>query len=207
MNSGIRKIGFSILLTVLTLALAQGFGNAQNEKEVSTKSASQTQIQPNSDTYVIGAEDVLSIQVWKEEALSQTVTVRTDGKISLPLIDEVQATGLTPLQLKEVLTRKFKAYVEDPIVTVMVREGKSFKIYITGQVSRPGVINLVGEVSFLQFIAQVGGFTEWANQKKILIIRKEGNKENRILVNYKKIVSGDAPNFMLKPGDVIIVPD
>jgi polysaccharide export outer membrane protein len=207
MNSGIGKIGFSILLILLGLGLAQGFGNAQNEKEVSTKSVSQTQIQPNSDTYIIGAEDVLSIQVWKEEALSQTVTVRTDGKISLPLIDEVQATGLTPLQLKEVLTQKFKAYVEDPIVTVMVREGKSFKIYITGQVSRPGVINLVGEVSFLQFIAQVGGFTEWANQKKILIIRKEGNKENRILVNYKKIVSGDAPNFMLKPGDVIIVPD
>ncbi len=198
---------------LFTYIIVGDFASAENEKGVSSKSASTApvpiSIPPDSDKYLIGPEDVLFIQVWKEDALSQQVLVRSDGKISLPLIDEVQAVGLTPLQLKELLIRKFKEYIDDPQITVMVREARSFKIYVLGQVARPGVITLAGETSILQVISMAGGFTEWANQKKILLIRNEKGKENRKTINFKKIISGDDinANILLKPGDTIIVPD
>jgi polysaccharide export outer membrane protein len=157
---------------------------------------------------VIGPEDVLSITVWKEEALSRTVPVRIDGKISLPLIDDVQAAGFTARQLKDLLTNKLKEFVENPNVSVTIVEANSFKVFISGQVKAPGVYRLRSETSLLQFIPMVGGFTEWANQKKILIIRREGGQEKRLTVNYKKIVTGKNPelNIILKSGDTIIVP-
>lgn len=207
------KIGLSFILVILSLFIAQGFVIAQNEKEVSAKSTAAAPVAlpvpPDSDKYLIGPEDVLFIQVWKEEQLSQSVMVRADGKISLPLIDEIQAAGLTPLQLKEVLTQKFKQFVETPVVTVMVREAKSFKVYIGGQVLKPGVYTLVEAITFLQLVPMAGGFTEWANQRKILLVRKEGGQEKRITINYKKIISGEdlSNNVLLKPGDTIIVPD
>ena len=141
--------------------------------------------------------------------MSQSVMVRSDGKISLPLIDEIQAAGLTPLKLKEVLTEKFKKFVDNPLVTVMVREARSFKVYVSGQVAKPGVFTLVGETTILQIIPMAGGFTEWANQRKVLLIRRENGRESRITINYKKIISGEDinANILLKPGDTIIVPD
>jgi polysaccharide export outer membrane protein len=147
--------------------------------------------------------------VWKEENLSRTVPVRMDGKISLPLVDEIQAAGLTPLQLKELLIQKLKEFVDIPNISVMVMEANSFKVYVSGQVKSPGVYRLKSETSLLQIIIMAGGFTDWANQKKILIIRKENGKEKRIIVNYKKIVKGEDPNanVILKSGDSIIVPD
>jgi polysaccharide export outer membrane protein len=134
--------------------------------------------------------------------------VRMDGKISVPLIDEVQAAGLTPLQLKEVLIEKFKKFIDNPNISVIVIEANSFKVYITGQVRTPGVYRIRSETSLPQGIAMAGGFTDWANQKKILIIRKENGKEKRITANYKKIVEGNEPisNSILKSGDTIIVP-
>ena len=210
MNFIIKKIYVSvILLIVMSFVIVQALAYAQSQREVSAKPASQSQVPPDSDKYLIGPEDVLFIQVWKEEQLSQTVMVRTDGKISLPLIDEIQAAGLTPLRLKEVLTQKFKQFVETPIITVMVREAKSFKVYIGGQVVRPGVYTLVEEITLLQLIPLAGGFTEWANQRKILLVRKEGGQEKRITINYKKIISGEdlSHNMVLKPGDTIMVPD
>jgi polysaccharide export outer membrane protein len=131
-----------------------------------------------------------------------------DGKITLPLIDDVQAAGFTARQLKEVLTKRLKEFVENPNVSVMVMEANSYKVYVSGQVRTPGIYRLRSETTLLQIIPMAGGFTDWANPKKILIIRKEGNKEKRITVNYKKIVKGDAPdsNIILKAGDAIIVP-
>jgi polysaccharide export outer membrane protein len=131
-----------------------------------------------------------------------------DGNISLPLIDEVQAAGLTPLQLKEILTDKLKSFVDLPNVSVTVMEANSYKVYVSGQVRSPGVYRLRSETSILQIIPMAGGFTEWANQKKILIIRKEGGKEKRITINYKNLIKGEEPNSksILKAGDTIIVP-
>jgi polysaccharide export outer membrane protein len=131
-----------------------------------------------------------------------------DGKISLPLIQEVKAAGLTPLQLKEVLTRKFKEFIENPIVSVTVTEVNSYKVYVIGQVKNPGVQRLRSETTVTQIIVLAGGFTDWANQKKILVVRKEDGREKRITVNYKRIMAGKDldSNIILKAGDTIVVP-
>ena len=166
----------------------------------------QADVAADSDQYVIGPEDILHIHVWREEALTRTVPVRVDGNISLPLAQEVRAAGLTPLQLKEVLTTKLRKFIENPIVSVTVTEANSFKAFVSGEVRTPGVYRLRSETSILQIIPMAGGFTEWANQKKIMIIRKEAGKEKRMRVNYKDAVSGEGPNITLQPGDTIIVP-
>jgi polysaccharide export outer membrane protein len=178
---------------------------AQNDREKKETRPEWTSV---SESYVIGPEDVLYINVWKEEALSRTVPVRTDGRISLPLVDDVQAAGFTARQLKEVLTKRFKEFIDNPVVSVVVTEANSYKVYVSGQVKTPGVYRLRSETTVLQIIPMAGGFTDWANQKKILVIRREDGKEKRITVNYKKILKGDAPdsNIILKPGDTVIVP-
>lgn len=164
-------------------------------------------VKPSSpEAYVIGPEDILNIYVWKEETLSRTVPVRVDGKISLPLVNEIQAAGLTPQQLQEMIAQRLKDFVADPVVSVIVMESNSIKVYVSGQVRNPGVHRLRSETTLLQIIPMVGGFTEWANPKKILVIRKEGDKEIRMTVNYKKMVDGKIPALVLKPGDTIIVP-
>lgn len=181
---------------------------SQTERELLLKKESQAAVPADSADYIIGPEDNLYIHVWNEQHLSRTVLVRMDGKISLPLVDEIQAAGLTPLQLKESLTQKLKDFVDAPNVSVMVMDTNSFKVYISGEIAKPGVYTLKSETSLLQFVIMAGGFTQWANQKKILIIRKENGKEKRMKINYKKIVKGDDPgsNIVLKPGDTIIVP-
>ena len=200
---------FILIVMLMIIFFGLSLSNSQETKAIPGKGLSQSQVPPDSDKYVIGPEDVLQILVWKEETLSQSVMVRSDGKISLPLIDEIQAAGLTPLKLKEVLTERFKEFVENPLVTVMVREARSFKVFVSGQVAKPGVFTLVGETTILQIIPMAGGFTEWANQRKVLLIRRENGRESRMTINYKKIISGEDinANILLKPGDTIIVPD
>ncbi len=158
------------------------------------------------EEYIIGPEDVLEIHVWREQALSGKVSVRADGKISLPLIQDVPAAGLTLSQLQEKLIERLKEFVDSPNVSVTVLEVNSYKVFISGQVKSPGVHRLRTKTTLLQFIPMVGGFTDWAKQKRILIIRKENGEEKRITVNYKKMVDGKVPAFVLKSGDTIIVP-
>ena len=157
------------------------------------------------DQYVIGPEDVLLIYVWGEDSITKTVPVRIDGKISLPLVDDIQAAGLTPLQLKEVLTEKLKNFVESPTITVTVMEANSFKVYVSGEVKQPGVHRIRSEITLVKLIIMTGGFTEWADQKKILIITKEKGMEKRMTVNYRKIIEGDEPDVVIKRGDTVIV--
>lgn len=178
-----------------------------SKKEL-TKGAIQEGAVPQSAQYTIGPEDVLQIHVWKEPALSATVPVRIDGKISLPLIHDVQAAGLTPLQLQETLVEKLKDFIESPNVSVTVTDPSSFKVFVSGEVRTPGVFRLRTQTTLFQIIPMAGGFTEWANPKKILIIRNEDGKEKRFTVNYKKSIKGKDPesNIILKPGDTIIVP-
>jgi len=199
-------IGIGLLLIGHSLAFSQ---TEKAEKETLLKKQAQAEVVADSENYIIGSEDILYIHIWKEEHLSRTVPVRRDGIISLPLVDEIKAEGLTPLQLKEILAQRFKEFIGDPNITVMVMEANSFKVYLSGQIRNPGVYRLRSETSLLQIISMAGGFTDWANQKKILIIRKESGKEKRITVNYKKIVKGEDPgsNIILKAGDTIIVPD
>ena len=181
--------------------------NAQDK----TTSASATDQSPkgdvkaDSDTYIIGPEDMINIYVWKEESLTKTVPVRIDGKISLPLIDDIQAAGMTPLKLKQVITEKLKGFVENPTVTVTVMEANSYTIYVTGEVKTPGALRIRHETTLLKAIITAGGFTEWANKRKILIITTENGKEKRITANYNKIIDGDTPDIVIKRGDTIIV--
>jgi polysaccharide export outer membrane protein len=198
----IGSIGTLILLIMANMAYPQA------DKEILSKKEAQAEVAADSNSYIIGAEDVLYIHVWKEETLSKTVTVRMDGKISLPLVDDIQAAGITPLRLKEKLTESLKDFVEAPSVTVIVMEANSFKVYFSGEIKTPGVLRLRTETSLAQAISMVGGFTEWANQSKIIIIRKENGREKRFTVNYKKIVKGKDldSNIILKSGDTIIVP-
>ena len=198
----IGSIGTLILLVMISMAYPQA------DKEILSRKEAQPEAAVDGDQYMIGPEDILYIHVWKEEALTRTVPVRMDGKISLPLVQEVKAAGLTPLQLKEVLMRKLKEFVENPIVSVTVMEANSYKVHVIGMVRNPGVYRLRSETTVVQIISLAGGFTEWANQKKILIVRKEDGREKRMTVNYKKIMSGSntSSDVILKPGDTIIVP-
>ncbi len=203
MKSRNGKFGWTGMALLLLLPLA---AYAQGEKDALSQKQAQGEVIADSSQYVIGPEDTLYVHVWKEETLSRTVPVRIDGKISLPLIDEIQAAGLTPLQLKENLIKRFRDFVDIPNVSVIVMEANSFKVFVSGQVKTPGVVRLRSETSILQLIPMVGGFTDWANEKKVLVIRKEGGQERRITINYKRIVNGKDPNFVLKSGDTIIVP-
>jgi polysaccharide export outer membrane protein len=160
----------------------------------------------DSDQYIIGPEDVLHVFVWREETLTQTVPVRKDGKISLPLVDDIQAAGLTPLQLKDALTKKLKGFVDSPTVTITIKEANSFKVYVSGEVKQPGVHNIRSEMTLVRLITLVGGFTEWANKRKILIISPgEKGADKRATVNYNKIIDGDEPDVVIKRGDTVIV--
>ena len=196
------------ILVVWIVFLLTSIVYSQGNKEIFPKKQAQPEVAADSNDYCIGPEDVLYIHVWKEETLSRAIPVRMDGKISLPLIDDIQAAGLTPLQLKEVLIQKLNDFVNVPNVSVSVMEANSFKVYVSGQVKTPGVYRLRSETTVLQIIPMAGGFTEWANQKKIVIIRKENGKERRVTVNYKKLVKGDdlQSNAILKAGDTVIVP-
>jgi len=203
-----KKLHTIGVMTGFAIFIFFSIAYSQTDKEILLKKEAQAEIPADSASYVIGAEDVLYIHVWKDETLSKTVSVRTDGKISIPLIDEIKAAGLTPLQLKEKLTEKLKEYLDVPTVTVIVMEANSFKVYVSGQVRTPGVLRLRTETSLAQAVSMVGGFTDWANQSKIIIIRKENGKEKRFTINYKKIIQGKDlnSNILLKPGDTIIVP-
>jgi len=204
-----KKILSMGVITGCVVLILISMAYPQADKEILLKKEAQAEIPADSDSYIIGSEDVLYIHVWGEDkTLSKQITVRIDGKISMPLVDDIQAAGLTPLQLKGKLTERLKDFVEAPNVTVIVMEANSFKVYFSGQVKTPGVLRLRTETSIAQAISMVGGFTDWANQSKIIIIRREDGKEKRFTVNYKKIISGKdlQSNIILKSGDTIIVP-
>lgn len=161
-----------------------------------------------SGDYRIGVGDVLNIQVWKEADLTRSVPVRPDGKISFPLLDDLQAAGLTPLELKLVLTERLKQYLSEPRVTVLVEEVNSYKVYVMGEVVTQGAQVLKNKTDLLQLISLAGGFTAFAKRKEIIIIRNNGKNGARITVNYEKILNGKSPeqNLILEPGDTVVVP-
>jgi polysaccharide export outer membrane protein len=158
--------------------------------------------------YSIGPEDVLTIDVWKEPEISRTVPVRRDGKISLPLLNDVQAAGLTPTQLSSEIVEKLNETVINPQVTVIVTQMSSQRIYILGQVIRGGAYPLVPDLTAVQALSVAGGFTPFANVKKIYIMRTENGESKILPINYKEMASGRKPqqNIALKPGDTIVVP-
>jgi polysaccharide biosynthesis/export protein len=158
--------------------------------------------------YVIGAQDVLDVSVWKEPDLSRQVPVRPDGKISLPLLNDVQALGLTPTELASQITAGLEKFVTSPQVTVIVSQINSQRVYILGEVGRVGAYGLLPGMTVLQALSNAGGFTPYANLKGIYVLRQDSGKQQKLLFNYKEVISGkkSEQNIELKPGDTIVVP-
>jgi polysaccharide export outer membrane protein len=162
-----------------------------------------------SQDYLIGPEDVVEVMVWKNPDLSRVVNVRPDGKISLPLIGDLQAAGLTAEQLRDEVTKKLKVYYkEPPQVSVIVRQVNSYAIYILGEVRSPGRYVVKTGTTFLQAVTLAGGFTDFAATNRIMVRRrgKKGAKETVIHIRYKDVIAGKQDNILLKPGDTLIVP-
>jgi polysaccharide export outer membrane protein len=164
---------------------------------------------PLPEGYVIGPEDVLTVIVWRERELSAEVVVRPDGKISLPLLNDVQAAGLTPEGLAEVVEKAATKFVKDSDATVIVKEIRSRKVFVLGEVAKPGVFPLTSETTVLQLIASVGGLLEYADRKNILILRIENGRERRLKFNYNDVIAGKnlQQNILLQPGDTVLVRD
>jgi polysaccharide biosynthesis/export protein len=190
------KHTFAMLIGIL---LVMGnLSSAQNDSKQSPQA---------SPSYVIGPDDTLAISVWKEPDLTATLPVRADGMISLPLLNDVQASGLTPMQLAASITEKLKKFVADPRVTVVVTQMNSQRVYVTGEVLHSGAVNLTPDMTVLQALA-TAGFSQFANTKAIYVLRSENGTQKKYPVNYKKLIKGEAgaQNILLKPGDTIVVP-
>ena len=205
------KVVFFLSATLFALGLSaqSNLSSSNADKRDTTVNAAAAPAKPpeNSPDYVIGADDTLHISVWKEPDLSETLPVRPDGKISMPLLNDVTAAGLTPLELKDSITEKLKKYVSDPRVTVVVTAMNSRRIFVTGEVNHSGPISLLPHMTVLQALAQAG-FTQFANPKAIYILRTQDGKQGKLPFNYKDVVKGNHPeqNIELKPGDTIVVP-
>jgi polysaccharide biosynthesis/export protein len=156
--------------------------------------------------YVIGAEDSLQVTVWKEPTLSGTIPVRPDGMISLVLVGDLRAAGLTPMALSADISQKLKKYIQDPVVTVVVLGVNSQRIFTVGELNKVGPIMLTPGMTPLQAIVSAGGLTQFANSKHIYILRTVAGKQQKIPFNYKQALKGDNQNVSLIPGDTIVVP-
>jgi polysaccharide export outer membrane protein len=184
-------------------------GADQADKKAAENHTAAAQAAHSDDTYVIGANDVLAINVWKEPDVSRSVPVRSDGKISLPLVGELQASGQTPRQLEQEITKRLQSYISEPEVTVIVTDSKSQKINILGMVARPGAYLLTSSTTVLDAVAMAGGFKDFAKQKSIYVLRQgTDGAQKRIPFNYKEVIKGKNPeqNIRLQAGDTVVIP-
>ena len=205
----------AILLVGVTQLFAQTTSGTQASPAASTATSQPTQsveaaaTKAHDDSFVIGNDDVLAISVWKEPDVSRSIPVRSDGKISLPLVGEVQATGRTPLKLEQEIAARLKNYIAEPEVTVIVQQINSQKFNILGMVGRPGSYPITNSATVLDAIALAGGFRDFAKQKSIYVLRQNADgTQTRLPFNYKEVVKGENPaqNIKLQPRDTIVVP-
>lgn len=194
----------SVLLIVAALSAGEDRGTAGR----SAASALRDEPREEIVAYRIGPEDVLQISVWNNEAMSRTVPVRPDGNISLPLLNDVHAAGLTPMELRDQLMQKLADYMPHPEVSVIVNDVHSFKVAVIGQVPKPNRYELKSAATVMDALAMAGGFTEFASRSRVVVIRANGAKTERIPFDYEKVRDGDPKqvNFRLQPGDIVLVP-
>jgi len=203
----VTKLAVLMLSTLLASGLwGQTNDSAKTNKSNSAPSQSMTKSVAGPD-YVIGAEDTLHISVWKEPDLTTSLPVRPDGKISMPLLNDVPAAGLTPMQLADSITEKLKKYIADPRVTVTVTAMNSQRIYVVGEVLHTGAMPLFPNMTVLQALSSAG-FTQFASLKGIYVLRTENGRQTKLPFNYKEVVKGRSTeqNIVLKPGDQVVVP-
>lgn len=197
-------------LSCASMALAQEAPRTESRPAPSPPAAltnTESRIVATDADYRIGPEDVLDISVWKAPELSRTVPVRPDGKVSLPLVNDIQAAGLTPSVLRDQLAKRFAEYVPSPEVAVIVREVHSAKVSVIGAVRNPGRYELKSPATVLELIALAQGFTDFASRDRIVVIRQVNGASTRIPFNYRKVADGsDQDNFFVQAGDIIVVP-
>ena len=198
------------VILLVTILPARALGGAQSAQAPASVSVTDPVQKPvaQDPNYVIGPQDVLDISVWKETELTRVVPVRPDGKISIPLLNDVRAAGLTPNQLAAQITMSLKKFVTDPQVTVIVTQINSQRVYILGEVLRTGAYPLLPGMTILQALSSAGGFTLFANRKKIYMFRVEDGKQVKYPFDYKAVIDGKRTdeNVVLKAGDTIVVP-
>lgn len=211
---------YKILLALpaaVVVWVAPGFAQAQNSSATTqTASAKPSTDRPEGvnppakvgKDYVIGADDVLDVNVWKEQELTRTLQVRPDGKISMPLLGDVQAAGLTPGQLAQTVSEKLKKFLTAPQVTVILTQINSQRVYVMGEVTRPGAYPVLPGMTILQAISSAGGLTQFANSKKIFLMRDENHIQTKYPFSYKEVLDGRKAeeNLTVKAGDTIVVP-
>jgi polysaccharide biosynthesis/export protein len=206
------KAAVAALMLIGSIALAQAApaqpaAVAASDKAASDKATLAVSASQAGPEYVIGPEDALHIAVWREADLTASLPVRPDGKISLPLLDDVQAAGLTPKQLANSITEKLKKFLADPRVTVVVTQINSKRIYLVGEVLHVGATPMLPNMTVLQALSSAG-LNQFANTKRIYVLRTENGKQQKLPVNYRKLVKGEQieQNYLLQPGDTIVVP-
>lgn len=206
---GIRMVG-RFRLSPLVFLLFASFAAAQGApaQKPNTPAQPPASASPIDANYKIGPQDVLRIDVWKEPDISRIIPVRPDGKISVPLLNDVQASGLTAMELAASLRDGLSKYLTNPQVTVTVNEINSRRVYITGEVLHPGTFPLLPDMTVLQAVSSAGGFTQFAKLKNIYVLRTEAGKQVKHPFNYKEVVKGNLAeqNILLLPGDVIVIP-
>jgi polysaccharide export outer membrane protein len=200
-------VAFSLVAVAQNSALPNGGADAA-KPEATTTEAIVSKTPAISSEYRVGEGDTLQIGVWKEPDLSKTVVVRPDGLVSLPLIGELKVSGMRSAEIQDVVASKLKAYLLNPRVTVEINEIKSRRVFITGEIVRPGLYPLGGPTTVLQLIAEAGGFTPFAKRKSIVILRQESGHRMKHSFNYPDVVHGRTPeqNIVLAPGDTVVVP-
>jgi len=207
---GLLVVPACTLLSVLPWAQASETAAVRMNATSTSKGGDASSIpKAHDDSFVIGNDDVLAINVWKEPDISRSIPVRSDGKISLPLAGEVQAAGRTPLKLEQDIAAKLKNYISEPEVTVIVQQINSQKFNVLGQVNHPGSFALGNSATVLDAIALAGGFRDFAKQKSIYVLRQNADgTQTRIPFNYKEVVKGQntAQNVKLQPRDTVVVP-
>jgi polysaccharide export outer membrane protein len=211
-KKGNSSMKWSLVVLIVMLLAMPAAGVAQQTQAPAATDASQTSPTPTKDTsdiahYIIGPEDTLQVTVWKEPTLSASVPVRPDGRISLVLLGDLQAAGMTPMQLAADITQRLKKYIQDPSVSVVVLAVNSQRIFIIGEVGHVGAVAMTAGMTPLQAIAAAGGLSAFANSKHIYILRGTGTKQQKIPFNYKQALKGDSKqDVSLLPGDTIVVP-
>ena len=193
----------TFLIFVCTIVLTVGL-LAEAPKGKSTDTPTSL-VDPS--TYIIAREDVIDISVWKEADLTVSLPVRPDGNISMPLVHDIRAAGLTPMQLAADIAERLKKFIQDPQVSVVVKAVNSQRVFLLGEVARPGAVNLTAGMTVLQALSAVGGLTQFANSKRIYILRNDAGVQSKIAVRYKDALKGvEGQNLIVKAGDTIVVP-
>jgi polysaccharide export outer membrane protein len=207
-----RHLASSLFLVLCTVLPAAAQAPRAPEPPAKSEASAPPQVMPTGPAlpadYVVGAEDVIAIVFWREREMSADVVVRPDGRISLPLLNDVDVAGLTPDQIRERVTEMAKKFVEEPSATVVVKQINSRKVYITGNVERPGPFPLLRPTTILQLISLAGGLKEFAKAGDIIVVRTEGAQQATFQFNYDNIKNRKnlTQNILLKPGDTVIVP-